>query len=1037
MNADNEYHYLSIQQKLLLQKNGLLAKYVYSTHLECNYAIEKIAHILEEILKSIPIFSLYYDTSLSYQCLNKNPKLTVIPLQCENPEVIKCKAGILITIENKNTYTSVFIKPVESFYILSFETNSPILDQRTVNNVASIINLKLQNKYQEEFEEINYFDYIAWQQKKIEELQAEKYSAHSPDSHQNEKNMKFNFELELASKREIPVIHGQMIKLEGDNYDLLKQSLDTNSFGNRSVYLAIFIHILSYYTNDNIFQIGILRDCVEDNTLMNLLGNIAWVNKLEHNFITHGLSTKQIILSVSHSLSEQDANDSIDDNFIQFLRKNNSFNQHKKNDFPIFFQYNKYDNNRSSLLTKANNQSASASILQPFKFYLLCNEYKDSIVIELYTDASQVPLKISEYIGELYYSYLSKFPEYLATNADDSFSTLAANLKKMVLQGNQQNRPSSIALYDGIENIIKSRIGHVILSDDLCSYTGEELLSKVHQFSSILRNNKVKPGNIVGLALERDANFVIWMLAIFKVGATVLPIDLNSHKNNIDFIVKNANPFFIITNSNAEVFNNRQIINKDSLIVHENIENNDFLPNADQIAYIVYTSGTTGEPKKISISYAGFEAYCHNLKSSIELTTADSYAVTASLGFSSLFRQIFLPLFSGARIVIFSDEASRDPKVFFDRLLVHKITVVDLVPSFIEEVIPYLSRSEINVDCLNLRIILSASEPLRTKVARGLLSILSNVNLINMYGQTETSGIVSFYKVKNIEEVPLEEDNIPIGTPISSTDIILVDQNLNLVPKYSEGQICVNNNSISNDAKKIPIEVSGGNSILWWPTGDLARLGPDEQLRYISRRDSQVKISGKRFNLSRTNTVLESHPAVVKAVTFLDNEKKLLYSFIQPSPNQNPSKIELQHHSVAKIPKYMVPSIFIYLKNFPLTTSRKLDYESLHAEYVKFTKTSLKNKEDYHNFFKTEIERSLYNVFADLLNIFDIKPDDDLFTFGMNSLTSVRAVNTIYQIYNIDLKLLDIFSNPTIKTLSLILQKKLTDKSLTEMKSIN
>lgn len=565
-------------------------------------------------------------------------------------------------------------------------------------------------------------------------------------------------------------------------------------------------------------------------------------------------------------------------------------------------------------------------------------------------------------------------------------------------------------------NIISNIFDNVILNDNValsCANTKisyGELQNRIVYTSSVFREHGIRKNDVAAILLPRGIDFVVTLMSLFYLGATALPLDENTPKERLSLILANAK--HIIANEYVGFSHiNFPIYGKSGLSFEpENID-------AHDIAYVVYTSGSTGTPKKIDISYSALFKYCNNLNSCIGVNSSDIYAFTASIGFSSMFRQIFIPLINGAHLLIITDEERTDPVLFIKSA--SKATIIDLIPSFYDSLCIYLERKDLAriLRESSIRLSLSASEPLKTETLKRFIKNLPQSKFINMYGLTETCGIITTFAVDNNYIEQATEYYVPIGKPIPETIIKILDD-LELTNKNS-GDLLVSSRIISHS-----VNLNGR----YYNTGDSVRLDKDENLIYISRNDRQIKISGKRINLAEIDKNIESHPIVEKSVSIFDETIKMIVTYVKVNNvTDNLDKILRDHAKDTLIPA-MVPSAFHTLDEFPLTPSRKLDYRQLTTLYKNMAQESLKLDNESASWNKWE--KLIYDAFSDELQKYDLKATDNLFDIGADSLKMAIAMARVTNELGIDIRLNEVIANPTIKELAILINKQ-TESILT------
>jgi amino acid adenylation domain-containing protein len=449
------------------------------------------------------------------------------------------------------------------------------------------------------------------------------------------------------------------------------------------------------------------------------------------------------------------------------------------------------------------------------------------------------------------------------------------------------------------------------------------------------------------------------------------------------------------------------------------------------LAYVIYTSGSTGTPKGVCVSHQNLCNYIPSLSAALNFTSKECYLHTASFAFSSSVRQLLLPLCHGARIVIASAAQILDCHALAELSRRHKVTVVDLTPSYYRnflheiEITGGTASSLFDQDVAGT--ILSASEPLPWSLASKLLSSQREMSrMVNMYGQTETCGIVSIFPVKIAPSY--RSGIVPVGSPIANTKIYLLDTDLQSVPIGVDGEIYIGGADIASGYLNKP-ELTAMHFIRnpfstapdarLYKTGDRGRWLPDGNVEYLGRNDHQVKIRGFRIEPGEIEARLTEHPALRDAVVIAREDvpgDKHLVAYVVPTLDDtvDPTKLIgiLRAHLSACLPEYMVPATFVRLNAFPLTPNGKLDRNALPA-----TEGDTYARRPYEPP-QGEIEQTLATLWEELLGVENVSRHDNFFELGGHSLLVVRLMGRLRRI-NLEADISSIFASPTLAVLAL------------------
>jgi amino acid adenylation domain-containing protein len=588
--------------------------------------------------------------------------------------------------------------------------------------------------------------------------------------------------------------------------------------------------------------------------------------------------------------------------------------------------------------------------------------------------------------------------------------------------------------------------------------TYRELNQRANQLAHYLQKLGVTSEVLVGLCLERSLETVIGILGILKAGGAYVALDPKYPQKRIAFIVAETQLSILLTQQHLvnalPKFDGELIcIDRDwENIVQESPENPISPVSLQHLAYLIYTSGSTGKPKGVEIPHRNITDYVYTMSQAFQLNSKDTYLHTASFSFSSSVRQLMVPLSQGAKVVIAAIEQIQTPLVIFELIQQHQVTIIDLVPSYwrsCTELLENLTTEKRNKILDNqLRLILSASEPLLSDIPRKWrFDFHQNVSFINMYGQTETTGIVCVYPIPDEYEDKITI--VPIGRPIASTEIYILDEHLAPVPVGEIGEIHISGSSLARsyfnrpdltDEKFIPHPFSDRSEARLYKAGDLARRLPDGTIKFVSRADYQVKIRGQRVELGEIESMIALYPGVKQTIVMgrdVSGDQRLV-AYIVPKlvtnqeTRQTVSIKELRNYLKEKLPEYMIPSTFLILPAFPLTPTGKIDRRALPAPedvQQELTETYVAPE--------NELELQLAKIWGQILGVHPIGINDNFFELGGHSLLAIQVISKITQILKINLSLRQLFATPTIKSLSIWIESNANVETQFKTKKIS
>lgn len=567
--------------------------------------------------------------------------------------------------------------------------------------------------------------------------------------------------------------------------------------------------------------------------------------------------------------------------------------------------------------------------------------------------------------------------------------------------------------------------------------TYKEVNCQADRMARKLLSLGVMANTTVAVCMDRSHHFIIAVFGILKAGAAYVPMDtLTPQKRLVDMCDDCRADVLIVDDSGARVLEGYpgKIVFMDSLLEDTSGSSQphcDRKMNKEDLAYIMFTSASIGKAKGVAVTQGNLSSYLLGLKPTLGVNVGDIYLHSASFAFSASVRQIFLPLCSGASLVIADTEQRWDPIATASLIQREGVTHWDTVPSFLRLCCDtFLKLDSIKSrELLNnkLKRILVTGEPLMWEVPFLWNQTLKHsAKIINLYSQTETSGTVCLYEVPpNSATV---KGVVPIGFPIPDTAVYLLDENLRPVSYGEVGEICVAGPRVSKGYLNLPELTAGhfidnpfcaGSEFKLFRTGDLGLYLPDGVIMTKGRRDRRVKIRGFRIELEEIEKALRTHPGIRQAVTVASDgngrEAQLLAYFVSKGET-TPAQGELRTFVQAILPDYMLPAHFLLLEELPLNPNGKVNYSALplpDGTRPEISSTFVTPR--------TSVEKALAAVWSDILGLDNVGIHDNFFELGGNSLSATRMLFKVRHLFQIEVPLRSIFETPTVEGLSLFI----------------
>lgn len=564
--------------------------------------------------------------------------------------------------------------------------------------------------------------------------------------------------------------------------------------------------------------------------------------------------------------------------------------------------------------------------------------------------------------------------------------------------------------------------------------TYNQLNAQANQLAHLLLEKGVKPNTLVGICLERSVTTVVSLLGVLKAGAAYLPLDPSNPEDRLSFILEDA---FSVQDSKIVITQKAVCDNLPQSDVTlmlwdelgealakqptENIGRSHNHASADHRAYVIYTSGTTGKPKGVLIPHRNvtrlLAATDHWFQFS-ENEGQDVWTLFHSFAFDFSVWEIWGPLLYGGRLVVVPYHVSRSPEDTYQLLVDEGVTILNQTPSAFTQLIQVdAQQSESVRNKLKLRELIFGGEALDFTALKQWRKhhSLEQPNLINMYGITETTVHVTYYKVQDQD---LEQRASVIGVPIPDLQTVVLDPWLNPVPVGVPGELYVGGAGLAlgylnreelTQERFIQNPFNGDTRL--YKTGDKVRLLRNGQLEYLGRMDDQVKIRGFRIELGEIESVLLQQDAVQDGVVLAREDipgDKRLVAYIASPQGDDLDLQTIKDGLREQLPEYMVPSAYVVLEQLPLTSNGKINKKALPKPDQSAAVTT------EYVAPRNELETRIATIWQDLLERDQVGVHDNFFDLGGHSIIATRVISRIREQMNVNVPLKALFKEPTV-----------------------
>ncbi|HEX9063272.1 MAG TPA: amino acid adenylation domain-containing protein [Clostridia bacterium] len=444
-------------------------------------------------------------------------------------------------------------------------------------------------------------------------------------------------------------------------------------------------------------------------------------------------------------------------------------------------------------------------------------------------------------------------------------------------------------------------------------------------------------------------------------------------------------------------------------------------PNS--LAYVIYTSGSTGKPKGVQIEHKALTNFLISMRNNTKIQRNDTLLAVTTLSFDIAGLELFLPLVSGAMVVIANRSEVIDGEKLIDLINKYGVTFMQATPATWRLIIEagWKGSKDIKMLCGG------------EAVPRDLVDQLLDRCLCiwNVYGPTETTIWSTMMRLDS------KEGPVPIGKPIANTLIYILDPDMKPVPVGVPGELYIGGDGLARGYLGLeeltnekflqnPFITENGSRI--YKTGDLARFMPDGNIEFIGRIDHQVKIRGFRIELGEIEAVLNQRPEVSESVVVIrevvPGEKALVAYIVPQQKEKRISPEPIRDYLKGKLPDYMIPSFFVTLDSFPMTPNGKIDRKSLPAPENEDTASDIENIPPLN-----DIQKSIQDIWKEVLGRDRVGINQNFFDIGGHSLLLAKVGSKISKLMNLEIEILDLFNYPTIETLSNFIIQKMNNET--------
>ncbi len=551
------------------------------------------------------------------------------------------------------------------------------------------------------------------------------------------------------------------------------------------------------------------------------------------------------------------------------------------------------------------------------------------------------------------------------------------------------------------------------------SMSYRNLNERANQLGWTLRNAGVKKDTVVGIMLERSMDMVVALLAVLKAGGAFLPIDEKLPYNRIAYMLSNVETKFLITDRNISeeiAFQGRCFNLSEEISFSEKIDNPELCYEADDLAYVMYTSGSTGLPKAVMIEQHNVVNFIHAMTRKFSIAEESSILNITTISFDIFMLEIFWALVKGLKVVICSTKEQDNLEMISELITYNQISMIQTTPSRLKSM---LAEQKLRMAMKNLSFILVGGESLPESLADTLLT-QTDARIFNMYGPTETT-------IWSCMKEIVSTHSITIGKPILNTRVYILDENRKVVPVGMQGELYISgegvargymNNELLTKEKFVPDPFFARSTM--YKTGDQAEWTPEGEIRFCGRKDSQVKIGGYRIELGEIENLCEKVPSIRHAVALVQKDKLSETMIVVYFEAENKkAEEELKSFLMEQLPYYMLPKKYVFVSYMPIGIGGKVNRTAL---------SNIRLEEGIQKPAKDQIELKLLAIWKDILQVERVSMEDSFFELGGHSLKVTKLINQVYEDFHVNLQYREVFQNPTPELMGNFIKQSVQNK---------
>lgn len=802
----------------------------------------------------------------------------------------------------------------------------------------------------------------------------------------------------------------QILSLESTTANLIKELAQQLGISEYMVFLAGLNVLLNKYTGDTDFTIGCATAGRSHADLEHQIG--FYVNTLAfRNRFSSENSLSELLESIKKTTLDGYQNQDFPyDELISELAKNGGFSHTSLFNVMLTFQSAGENIDQLELNDLEISRFGGVEVTNKFDWDIDIQQQNNQLIIVVNYDKNQFSYTKMSAMLKHYENVLWHFTQNLSTQIKDVTVLDTTEQRQLVCwsEGNTVVRPSIQNLISLLGDSCLNFHKNIALSLDNKQVTYAELWEKSNQIANYLKMQGIDRECGVALLMNRSIDMIIGLIGILKSGAFYVPIDPESPKERVQYLIEDSKVDAVLLNDDLLALNNDienvLLINiTDSFVLNVNKGSINTHINPQDTAYVLYTSGSTGLPKGVEISHASLVDYVLSFAEYFQVTEADTFIQQASLSFDTSIEEIFPVLLAGGQVEIIKNGGKDIEDVL--NVIQKGATMLSTTPMVLSEI-----NKEVALQETKLRTIISGGDELYLSQINNLLV---HTKVYNTYGPTESTVCATYAEVTT--------DDLSIGKPLTNRQVYILNNDLQLQPIGVSGEIYIGGDGLAKGYYQRP-ELTNEkfiykNGVRLYKSGDFGRWTNNGTIEFLGRRDNQIKIRGYRVEIEEIEKTILQITGVDNVVVIVKNnaQEKYLAAFYEGTINQEALRLNLHK----ALPNYMVPRCLILQDKLPVNTSGKVDRQKIaQIEIIEETE---------NQYFANIYEAEIAEVWQEVLEKEAVSATENFFEAGGHSLKASRFVQKLWKKLGLKLEIFEVFQHPTIRELANCLQTKQTN----------